>query len=70
MGKKLIVHTDHNNFACKNFNTDKILIQRLILREYGPDIEYIKGEKNMVTSNGVKPIDLKKANMKPPTPQK
>ena len=48
MGKKLIVHTDHNNFACKNFNTDKILIQRLILREYGPDIEYIKGEKNIV----------------------
>ena len=29
----------------KNFNTDRVLRWRLIL-EYGPDIEYIQGEKN------------------------
>ena len=31
-----------------SFNTKRVLIWRLILEEYGPDIEYIKGEKNIV----------------------
>ena len=30
------------------FNTDRVLRWRLILEEYGTDIEYIKGENNMV----------------------
>ena len=30
------------------FNTDRVLKRRLILEEYGPDIEYIKCEKNIV----------------------
>ena len=33
--------------TCKNFNTNKVLQSRLILEEYGPAIEYIKGEKNL-----------------------
>ena len=33
--------------TCKNFNTNRVLRWRLILEEYGPDIEYIKGEKNV-----------------------
>ena len=33
---------------CKYLNTDRELIWRLILEEYGPDIEYVKGEKNIV----------------------
>ena len=32
----------------KNFNTDRVLRWRLILEEYGPDIEYIPGEKKIV----------------------
>ena len=32
----------------KIFNTDIVLRLRLILEEYGPDIEYIKGENNIV----------------------
>ena len=39
---------DHNNLTWKSFNTDRVLIWRLILKEYGPDIEYIIGEKNIV----------------------
>ena len=34
---------------CKCFNTDSVLRWRLILEEYGPYIEYIKGENNIVT---------------------
>ena len=30
------------------FNTDRVIIRRLILEEYGPDIEYMKGKKNLV----------------------
>ena len=33
---------------CKIINTDIVLIRRLILKEYGPDIEYIIGEKNII----------------------
>ena len=33
---------------CKHFNTDILLIWRLLLEKYGPDVEYIKGEKNIV----------------------
>ena len=29
------------------FNTDRVLIWRLIIEEYGPYQEYIKGEKNI-----------------------
>ena len=29
------------------FNTDRVLIWRLIIEEYGPYIEYIKGENKI-----------------------
>ena len=37
------IYTDNKNLTCKNFNTDRVLRWRLILKEYDPDIEYIKG---------------------------
>ena len=33
--------------TCKKFNTDRVLRWILILEEYIPDIEYIKGDKNI-----------------------
>ena len=48
LGKILIIYNDHKNPTCNFFNTDRVLIWRLILEDYGPDIEYIKGEKNPV----------------------
>ena len=45
LGQKLRIYSDHKNLTCKNFNTHRVLIWRIILKEYGPDIEYIKGEK-------------------------
>ena len=35
--------------TCKTFNTDRVLKWQLILDNYGLDIEYIKGEKNIVS---------------------
>ena len=48
LGHKLRVYTNHKNITCKNFNTNRVLILILILKEYGTYIEYIKGEKNIV----------------------
>ena len=44
LGHRLITYNDHKNLTCNNFN-DRVLIWRLILEEYGPDIEYIKSQK-------------------------
>ena len=51
LGQKSRMYTNHKNLTCKNFNTDRILRWRLILEEYGSDIEYIKGEKNIVADS-------------------
>ena len=48
LGQKIIVHTDHQNLTYKNFNTDRVMRWRLILEEYGPNLKYIQGEKNVV----------------------
>ena len=39
-GQILRIYTDNKNLACENFNTDRILIWRLILEEYAPKVEY------------------------------
>ena len=49
LGHKLRIYTDNKNFFYKVFDTDVVLRWRLILKEYGPDIEYTKGEKSIVT---------------------
>ena len=48
LGQKLRIYTDHKNLTNKLFNTDRVLIWRLILEEYGPDIEYTKGKKKIL----------------------
>ena len=48
LGRKVIVHTDHQNLMCKNFNTERVMRWRLILEEYGPTLHYIKGKRNIV----------------------
>ena len=48
LGQKIVVHTDHKNLTCKNFNTARVMRWRLILEEYGPELRYIKGEHNIV----------------------
>ena len=45
LGRKIRIYNDHKNLTYKNFNTNRVLRLILILDEYGPDIEYIKGEK-------------------------
>ena len=52
------------------FNTDIVLRWRLILEEYGPDIEYIKGDKNVVTDAlAILPLNRNQKTTQKPTYQ-
>jgi hypothetical protein len=48
LGQQIIVHTDHANLTYKNFNSDRVMRCRLFIEEYSPDLQYIKGENNVV----------------------
>ena len=65
------VYTDHKNITCKNINTNRLLRWRLIIEEYGPGIEYIKGEKNIVADALSRlPLNGNQDNTQNPTYQK
>ena len=48
LGQQIHVHTDHENLTYKTFNSDRVMRWRLYIEEYSPDLQYIKGEKNVV----------------------
>ena len=48
LGHRIVIHTDHKNLTCKNFNTERVMRWRLVLEEFGPELLYIKGEDNVV----------------------
>jgi hypothetical protein len=50
LGQQIVVHTDHQNLTHKNFNTERILRWCLIIEEFRPTREYIKGPKNIVAN--------------------
>ena len=48
LGQKLRIYTYHKNLTCRILNTNILLMWRLILEQYGSDIEYIKRDKYIV----------------------
>jgi hypothetical protein len=48
LGQQIVVHTDHANPTYKHFNSDRVMRWRLFIEEYSPDLQYIKGENNVV----------------------
>ena len=48
LGQQIVVHTDHANLTYKHFNSDRVMRWRLFIEEYSPDLQYIKGENNVV----------------------
>ena len=44
----MVVYTDHKNHTYKNFNMEHIMRWWLLIKEFGPTINYIKGPKNIV----------------------
>ena len=50
LGQRIKVFTDHKNlvYELELKTSQRVMIWRLLLDEYGPQIEYIKGPKNVV----------------------
>jgi hypothetical protein len=48
LGQQIVVYTDHKNFTYKNFNTERVMRWHLLIEEFGPTIQYIKGPKNVI----------------------
>ena len=45
---QITVYTDHRNLTYKPFNTERVMRWHLMLEEFGPELNYIKGEQNVV----------------------
>ena len=45
LGHQLTVYTDHKNLTYNFLNTERVMCWRLILKEFCPELKYIKGEK-------------------------
>jgi hypothetical protein len=50
LGQQITVFTDHKNLTYKNFNTERVMRWRLVLEEFGPCLQYIKGTHNVVAN--------------------
>jgi hypothetical protein len=48
LGQKIKIHTDHENLTYKNFNSDRVMRWRFYIEEYSPELQYIKGNHNVV----------------------
>ena len=57
LGQNIVVYTDHKNLTYKVFNTQQVMRWRLIIEEYGPTLEYVKGVNNVV-ADALSRLDL------------
>ena len=48
LGHQITVYTEHKNLTYNYFNTERVMRWRLILKEFGHKLKYIKGENNVV----------------------
>jgi RNase H-like domain found in reverse transcriptase len=46
LGHRIVIYTDHKNLSFANFTSARVL--RLMIEEFGPKIQYIKGSNNLV----------------------
>ena len=52
-----MVYTDHENLTYNCFDTERVMRCRLILKEFGPELKYIKGE-NYFVSNALSRLEM------------
>ena len=43
-----VIFTDHKNLSFSNFTSSRVLRWRLMIEEFGPKIQYIKGSNSIV----------------------
>ena len=57
MGQKLVVHMEHLNLLYKKLASACLIRWQMLLEEFGPEVEHIKGEKNVV-ADALSRLDL------------
>jgi hypothetical protein len=50
LGHLITIYMDHKNLTFSNFTTDRVTCWRLILEEYGPNIVYLPGKRNIIAN--------------------
>ena len=50
LGHQIKFYTDHENLTHKLFSTERVMCWRVILKTFGPELKYIKGENNIVVN--------------------
>jgi hypothetical protein len=58
LGQQTTVFADHKNLICKNFNTERVMRWRLVLEEFVPDLQCIKGERNVVADAHLSRLEI------------
>jgi hypothetical protein len=48
LGQKLVVHTDHLNLLYDKLASNRLIRWRMMLEEFGPTVEHVPGETNVV----------------------
>jgi hypothetical protein len=51
LGQQIKVYTDHQNIIYKNFIAECVIRWPLIIEEFGPEFNYIKGPNNIVAND-------------------
>ena len=64
LGHHIKVYTDHKNLTFVNFNTERVMRWRLIIKEYLPKLLYVKGETNIV-ADALSRLDLVTSDTSP-----
>ena len=62
LGQTIKVYTDHVNLTYKTCNSNRVMRWRLLIKEYGPELIYLPGDKNIVADA------LSRLHLKPSTP--
>jgi hypothetical protein len=48
LGHEIIIYTDHKNLTYKDFNSNRVIRQRMALERFGVQLNYVRGEDNVV----------------------
>jgi transposase InsO family protein len=48
LGHEITVYTDHKNLTYKDFNSHRVIRQRMALERFGVTLNYVRGEDNVV----------------------
>ena len=51
LGQKIKVFTDHKNLTYKTHNSARVMRWRLTIEEFGPELIYLPGDKNVVADS-------------------